>query len=685
MLRMTTADAPTTAALRRAGADLIAVSFVVLFQELALIRWLAAQVRVLAYFPNVVLISAFAGLGVGCLLARRVRGLMPFWPAALLVLLGCSYAMSGVAFTSESVNEHLWLLYYDLPHDALVVHAVWPPILAVFVLSASSFVPLGHFVAERLRTFRAAGRPLGGYACDLTGSLAGTIAFAVASFLGAPAAAWFVVIAVVSLIFVAGRRNAMVVVALLALAVGLVLWADNADAYSPYYALRRVDVPGGFIVLANGSQHQYAAALRQGDTMSGAGSALLRYGYHLPYRLLPARPARVLVLGAGTGNDVAVALDEGARQVDAVEIDPVILRFGGLHPDRPYSDPRVHVFNTDARSFLNNSGAKYDLVVFGTLDSMTRLSALSNVRLDNFVYTRECFAAAKRHLAPNGGVALLFGTGIDYIDARLRAMLTQVFGTPPAVVARNFGSFNRLYLTGPAYVRLPRRSPSPAAPATDDWPYLYLRSRVLTPFYIGVMISIAMVCLVAVAGASGGLRRLDGPMFFFGLAFLLLETKSVTQMSLLWGSTWLTNAVVFASILTMVLGGTLLMRYRPVGLRFAAVGLLLSLIANWGMPVESMLVSSSAAKLLASILFVGSPVFFASISFALLFRDEEAVDIAFGWNLLGAVAGGLTEFTSMVVGFRALALIALAAYIVAFALTPSVRSRWPGVSEATLT
>ena len=82
--------------------------------------------------------------------------------------------------------------------------------------------------------------------------------------------------------------------------------------------------------------------------------------------------------------------------------------------------------------------------------------------------------------------------------------------------------------------------------------------------------------------------------------------------------------------------------------------------------------AGAARPLTDSILARGTPR--PSISFALLFRDEDAIDLAFGWNLLGAVAGGLTEFTSMLVGFRALALVALAAYVVAFALTPSLRS-----------
>ena len=63
------------ASLKAVGLELVLVSFIVLFQELALIRWIPTQVRVAAYFPNLVLISAFLGLGIGCLRAGR-RSLM---------------------------------------------------------------------------------------------------------------------------------------------------------------------------------------------------------------------------------------------------------------------------------------------------------------------------------------------------------------------------------------------------------------------------------------------------------------------------------------------------------------------------------------------------------------------------------------------------------------------------------
>jgi spermidine synthase len=668
--------------LRVAGAELVAVSFLVLFSELTLIRWLATQVRVLAYFPNLVLISSFLGLGVGCLAARYSNRLLPVWPVAMLVVVAVANSMSAIAFTQESVSEHLWLLYYDLPQDAPVVHGVRLPIIAMFILCAAAFVPLGAFVADRLQRFREAQRPLTGYACDLAGSLLGTVAFGIASALHAGPPVWFMVTIVMTIALVSRSitRFAVAAAALAAVLV-LVIWSERADAYSPYYALRRVDLTDnrGFLILANGSQHQYAAPLRNSDVLTTDDGRLLRDGYHLPYRLLRNKPQRVLVIGAGSGNDVAVALDEGARHVDAVEIDPVIVQMGrAAHPDRPYADPRVRVITTDARSFLNNSRAQYDLIIYGTVDSMTRLSALSNVRLDNFIYTRECFEAAQRRLAPGGGIAVYYGTSVDYIDARLRGILHAVTGRPPQLVPKNFGSFNRLYLAGEAFAHLPpSQPPAPQILPSDNWPYIYLRSRAITAFYLSVMAAIIAISAASVFGVlrTASIRdfRFDSPMFFFGVAFLLLETKAVTEMNLVWGATWITSAVVFGSVLAMVLAGTILMAWRPLSWRVATAGLVVSLIVNFLIPVQALLATGFAARLAGSALFVGIPIFFASVCFALQFRGAEEAHRAFGWNLIGAVAGGLLEFTSMIVGLKLLSLVALASYLAAFATTPSVR------------
>lgn len=683
---------------KSAGIQLIAASFVVLFQELALIRWLPSQVRVIAYFPNVVLISAFLGLGVGCLRAGK-KSLLAWWPALLLILLISAVALSRIAFTQESVSEHLWLLYYDIP-NAPVVKEVRLPIILMFILSAATFVPLGQVVADRLRVFREGGASLWGYSFDLLGSLIGVIGFAVASFLRTFPVIWFALFLLPALYLLWQIRPRQRAIALLcaALALVIVCFAERAEQYSPYYAIRTLRVPGhaGVNILTNGSLHQYAAAIAENSVVTSEYDQTIRVGYHSPYRLLEAPPKRVLVLGAGTGNDVTVALEEGAEHVDAVEIDPVIFHLGQVeHPNRPYLSPRVRMINTDAREWLNKSNEQYDLIVFGTLDSMTRLSALSGVRLDNFVYTTDCIAAAKRHLTPTGGIVMYFMVGADYIHQRLFKMLYENFGEPPIVQHKFYELFNDVLCAGPAFAHL--RPPTTDAERAsldaqlagietphDDWPFLYLRGRGISGFYITLIIAFALVALGAVRWASPEMFRkrksgFDAEMFLFGVAFLLLETKSVTEMNLVWGVTWLTSAVVFGSILAMLLVSTIIMQLRPFPWMVCVVGLVGSLLASYFVPTRMLLGHNAVMTLLLSGLFVGLPIFFASTCFALRFKVRPMPDIAFGWNLLGAVAGGLLEFSSMAIGFRNLSLVALAAYLLAFLL--GKRSEAPAIQE----
>ena len=409
-----------------------------------------------------------------------------------------------------------------------------------------------------------------------------------------------------------------------------------------------------------------------------------RIGYHYPYQLLGRPPGRVLILGAGTGNDIAVALDEGAEVVHAIEIDQVILEYGReLHPNRPYDDPRVTAINTDARSYLNETDETYDLIVFGTLDSMTRLSALSNVRLDNFVYTRDALEVATRRLRPEGGMALYFMVGEAHIDLHLASMLTQVFGEMPAVAAGDWNLFNRIYLAGSAFAhaapsageaRSSFEERALAAPVpTYDWPYLYLPARDVNGFYLTLMIVFLALAAAAVAWASPELRAgprqrrgVDVEMFLFGLAFLLMETRFVTAMSLAWGATWLTSAVVFGSILGVILIGTLWMELRPIPWRVASAGLIVTLLTSWLVPTDLLLSRDGPVRLALSAAYVGAPIFFTAACFGLRFQQRRRVDIAFGWNLIGTVAGGLVEFFSMAVGLRALTLVVLAAYAGAF-------------------
>ena len=147
-------------------------------------------------------------------------------------------------------------------------------------------------------------------------------------------------------------------------------------------------------------------------------------------------------------------------------------------------------------------------------------------------------------------------------------------------------------------------------------------------------------------------------------------------MNLIWGATWLTSAIVFGAVLMVLLLSTIVMQLKPLKWWIAAISLIVSLFVTYLVPTHYLLVNNFFLKLGLSVCFIGTPIFFASACFALRFKSREAVDVAFGWNLLGAVTGGLLEFLSMVIGLKSLSLVAMLAYLGAFL----IRERYAGRS-----
>jgi hypothetical protein len=180
-----------------------------------------------------------------------------------------------------------------------------------------------------------------------------------------------------------------------------------------------------------------------------------------------------------------------------------------------------------------------------------------------------------------------------------------------------------------------------------------------------------MILLVAVFGVKsavgkGLFRDIRPVMFFLGAAFLLLETKSITEFSLLFGSTWTVNLFVILGILIVILiANLLLLRFPafPRGIFFG--GLLLSLALCYGLPVKELLEENPVIRDLVTMIFTGLPVLFAAGLFASCFQHETESAVALGWNLLGAVVGGLLEYASMFLGIKALYLLAGCLYAAA--------------------
>jgi len=133
----------------------------------------------------------------------------------------------------------------------------------------------------------------------------------------------------------------------------------------------------------------------------------------LPYHLLGSdemgRP-RVLVLGAGAGSDVLQALYHGSAAIDAVELDRnvtnlVTQRFRD-YSGNLYSRPGVHVYEGEARGFVNTSDQRYDLIQVALLDSFGTASAGLYGLSENYLYTVEALQAYLNRLTPGGMLAV---------------------------------------------------------------------------------------------------------------------------------------------------------------------------------------------------------------------------------------------------------------------------------------
>jgi SAM-dependent methyltransferase len=668
-----TRDAPeavpvTAARLRDPRTRLVLTSGTLLFVELLLIRWIPSEVRYVGFFSNFVLMASFLGIGIGILLGRRLTlesiSVFPILLAAVVWLVTTAELNVQVRSPGE--------IFFGLAEsNAADANFLVLPIVFVLVtaLMASLSLPLSSL-------FRSM-PPLRAYAFDVLGSMLGIVAFVGVSAAGTPPVVWFYVVATVVIVQAIGTpitiRRIPSVLALIA-----VLWLARTSVgqvWSPYYRIDTFpDASGLLRVNVNGIPHQALHPVAEPKEPF----------YEELYKWFPDQTyGDVLVVGAGTGTDIAIALSRGADHVDAVEIDPGIQQIGrDLHPDRPYQDPRVTAYENDGRAFLRSTDKRYDLIIFALPDSLTLISSTANIRLESFLFTEEAFASVRDHLAPDGIFVLYNYYREPWLIAKIGAMLEGAFGTPP--ILRTFSGNMAILADGPAVAALAGTAPpgeavdaipavgapTPRA-ATDDWPFLYLRTPFVAPYYLLALAFVLGVALVGVAGAArlGGtsLRRFSPHFFVLGTAFLLLETRSLVSFSLLFGSTWLVNALAFFAILASVLLAILLnarLRLQRPGMLYGL--LFAALLLAFLVPPESLLIEPAWLRYVLAGALAFAPVFLANLVFTYSFRDTQTADMAFASNLLGAMVGGALEYMALITGYRALLIVVAILYAVAW-------------------
>src|SRR5205085_652725 len=150
-----------------------------------------------------------------------------------------------------------------------------------------------------------------------------------------------------------------------------------------------------------------------------------------------------------------------------------------------------------------------------------------------------------------------------------------------------------------------------------------------------------------------GAGEFHGRLFFLGAAFMLLETKAVTQLALLFGSTWLVNSLVFFTVLVLILLANLyVLRVKTANLAWHYAALLVCLGLGVMIPLDVFLNGGVDWRYVLPCALALGPMFFAGVIFARSFSEAASPDYAFGSNIAGSVVGGLCESSSMILGFR---------------------------------
>ena len=628
-----------------------------LFVELALIRWLGANVLYLAYFSNVVLLGSFLGIGLGFLYSHRTgRSLLKYTPLALSALVA---VVHFVPVKLRSNGDDLIFFGTEYKPSGPPRELALP---LVFLIVALILMCIGSGIASVFKQLKN----LDAYQWDLVGSLLGIIGFTILSFLGTPPLVWGA-IATITMIWTIWPKTVRdiallaVPLAVMLVTLGIESAQDNVE-WTPYYKVKYTLSDEGAAVYVNDIGHWVQTA--------GNDSKLYQTAHERRASKEPVTD--LLVIGSGSGNDVSVGLFNGAKHVDAVEIDPKMLDIAKkYHPNKPYDDPRVDVHIDDGRAFIERSDKKWNMIVLALTDSLTLVQGASSIRLESYLFTKEAAETYKEHLDDGGVFAMYNFYREPWLVDRYAGTLEEAFGHSPCVTRIEALAITILTVgSQPENAKCKKgekweRTEDTPSSVSDDRPFPYLKTPSIPSFYLVSLALVLLVSVLLIRGVGGPLRGMRGylDLFFMGVAFMLLETKNVVQFALLFGTTWLVNALVFASVLGSVLLAVVVSkRVRRLNLKILYALLGVSILIGWLIPQGSLLPLSFVPRLLVAGAIAFAPIFIANVIFSQRFRDTGDSTPAFAANLFGAILGGALEYSSLILGYRNLLIVALLLY-----------------------
>lgn len=688
--------------------QLALVSFTILFLELLLIRLIGTEIRIFAYFSNLILLATFVGSGVGMLSKFEFSPKVSVFLLSVIVLIVNTGLFNNITDFLSPLNENkIWFQQDTASFGGIVLGLFMTAFL--FFLVLFSFIPLGRYLGS---FFEDSKRTIFIYSINITASILGMWAFyglsflAVSPFIG-------IVIAQFILFFLSDtsqHRIFMAVIIFITATVGLGVQNNSENwiktVWSPYQKLslhkyqNGDPVHSGYFINVNGatymglydfSDEQRIQIEKKVKELPMPTTYNVNFAdqYRLPY-LIKQDVKDVLIVGAGGGNDVAAAVRADTMFIDAVEIDPQIINLGKkYHQENPYSSPKVNIVNDDGRSFFRRTNKKYDLVVMGLADSHTLSSSLTNIRLDHYLYTKESFEDIKKILKPDGLLFLSFEvaqntkTGnkieknlnevFDYEPVIFELHDTQFFGLGGVIfMANKTGDVEEKYINNNQDLKKfieERRIHygNDSVTLSDNWPYLYLDAPHIPQIHLWISVFLILIFFAFRKAVSWqGNFRWD--FFMLGAGFLLYEFQNVSKTSLLFGNTWVTNLFTITAILLFILLANIIQAKYQFSLWVAYIGLAVSFVLQFLVPMEILNSLSFSLRAILGSLFLNLPLFFSGIIFITLLRDAEEKSSAFASNLIGSAVGGFFEVFSFLWGIQSLLIIALVFYLVSIPL-----------------
>lgn len=655
-----------------------------LYLELMIIRLHSSFFQIFAFFKNISLLSCLLGLGVGYLLGKRkiysLKWVLPLLTIQICLMYFIKNTPIGPFFQNPVTEQ--WAMGQSYASGILQFLIIYFFLIIIFIFNAMAFVPLGHLVSN-LMTLQ---EKLLSYSWNLIGSLTGIVLFALMSLFWTPPTLWFFV-GFLGVLFLQKKDLSNLALSSGSLLIILFLFLlpkdiNKEDFYSPYQIIsveHNNSTAAGVSIKASNLWFQSPHNFESDDTWTN---------YAMPFKVSKKTPKKILVVGSGTGNDIAYALKKDVESIDAVEIDPVIIELGKkYHPQNPYASKKVKVIQNDARNFIRHTKEKYDLVIYGLLDSHTSLSGKGGIRLDSYVYTVDAFKEAKKVLNENGYISLSFSVSIQSLGIKIHNMLEEAFdGQKPQVFVntKNKKFFkeglytfiisknkNRIFdysQSNLSTVNFFNNTEILTDNSTDNWPFFYMPKKIWPKSYL-IIILIIFACSYLFIRQTAKINKSNFSLtcFFLGAGFMLIETKGITELALVYGSNWFVVSIVISFILIMAYFANLMV-IRKVKIKIEVIYFFILSSLLFGYYFTHLDLAGLPSVLLKFLvpLILTIPIFFSGLAFSKQLSIEKSVGIALSSNILGAIFGGLLEYNSMYFGFRSLYLLGFAMYLLAF-------------------